>query len=249
MFWTQPTCGDVLMQTMLPEYALARGKVGNTSSFSVVEKALKTFPALTWEQMAYVQIDWVGSFTAAAGCAIYDGGTWPAEYNGDYFCTEPTINIVHHAHLTPKGSTYTAAKQAGREATEFIRSKDMWWRPIEARVGPDGALYIGDFYNQAVIHNDTRGPDHNKVNAAVRPDRDHYFGRIWRMDHQAAKKVVVPDLSKASVGELAKALGHGNARVRMTAKVLTLNSRVMASARRVASSVRLESKTMLPLWM
>ena len=220
MFWTQPTCGDVLMQTMLPEYALARGKVGNTSSFSVVEKALKTFPALTWEQMAYVQIDWVGSFTAAAGCAIYDGGTWPAEYNGDYFCTEPTINIVHHAHLTPKGSTYTAAKQAGREATEFIRSKDMWWRPIEARVGPDGALYIGDFYNQAVIHNDTRGPDHNKVNAAVRPDRDHYFGRIWRMDHQAAKKVVVPDLLKASVGELAKALGHGNAQVRMTASRL-----------------------------
>ncbi|MCE9610989.1 MAG: ThuA domain-containing protein [Chthoniobacter sp.] len=219
-FYTQPTCGEILMQTILPEYALARGKVGNTPSFNVVERSVKTFPAMTWEQMAYVQIDQVGAFTAAAGCAIYDGGTWPAAYNGGYFTTEPTINIVHHAVLTPKGSSYTASKQPGREETEFIRSKDMWWRPIEARVGPDGALYIGDFYNQAVIHNDTRGPDHNKVNAAVRPDRDHYFGRIWRVDHKDAKKIAVPDLSKAGVAELVKALEHPSAHVRMTANRL-----------------------------
>ena len=78
--WTQPTSGELLMQTVLPEYALARGKVGkNVASYKVVEPSKKTFPAMTWEQMAYVQIDFVGSFTATAGCAIYDGGTWPAE--------------------------------------------------------------------------------------------------------------------------------------------------------------------------
>ena len=136
VFWTQPTSGQLLMQTVLPEYALARGKIGNTPSYNVVEPSLKTFPLMSWEQMAYVQIDWVGSFTAAAGCAIYDGGTWPAEYNGDYFTTEPTINILHPARLTPQGSSYTFHKLPGREETEFIRSKDMWWRPIEVRVGP-----------------------------------------------------------------------------------------------------------------
>ncbi|MEO6753030.1 MAG: hypothetical protein ABIP85_14720, partial [Chthoniobacteraceae bacterium] len=170
--------------------------------------------------------DWVGSFTAAAGCAIYDGGTWPAEYNGDYFCTEPTINIIHHARLTPQGTSYTFHKLPGREETEFVRSKDMWWRPIEARIGPDGALYIADFYNQAVIHNDTRGPDHNKVNAAVRPDRDHYFGRIWKIDHKDAKKIAVPDLSKASVKELVAALEHPNKAVRMTASRLLVEREV-----------------------
>ncbi len=219
-FWTQPTSGTLLSQVVLPEYALARGKVGNTQSSSVIIGAQKSFPAMTWEQMAYVQIDRVGDFTAGAGCAIYDGGSWPAEYNGDYFCTEPTINIIAHQRLTPAGSTYSAKKLPGREETEFIRSRDMWWRPIEVRVGPDGAVYIGDFYNQAVIHNDTRGPDHNKVNAAVRPDRDHYFGRIWRIDHKDAKKLTVPDLSKASAQELVRALAFPSAHVRMQASRL-----------------------------
>jgi putative membrane-bound dehydrogenase-like protein len=220
VMWTQPTSGQLLMHTVLPEYALARGKVGNLPSYKVVEPSGKAFPLMSWEQMAYVQIDLVGSFTAAAGCVIYDGGAWPAEYNGDYFCTEPTINVVHHTRLTPEGSSYTFHKLPGREQTEFIRSKDMWWRPIEVRVAPDGAVYIGDFYNQAVIHNDTRGPDHNRVNASVRPDRDHYFGRIWRLDHKQAKKLVVPDLSKADAQKLVTALEHPSRAVRMTASRL-----------------------------
>ncbi len=225
VMWTQPTSGALLMQTVLPEYALARGKIGNTPSYKVVEPSPKSFPAMAWEQLAYVQIDWVGSFTAAAGCAIYDGGTWPEEYNGDYFTTEPTINLIHHTRLSPEGSSYTAKKLPGREETEFVRSKDMWWRPIETRIGPDGAMYVGDFYNQAVIHNDTRGPDHNNVNAAVRPDRDHYFGRIWRIDHKKAEKVAVPDLAKVTVGDMVKALGHPNRAVRMTAsRLLTEHS-------------------------
>ena len=220
VMWTQPTSGDLLMETLLPESALSRGKIGSTASYHVVEKSGKTFPAMSWDQQAYRQIDWVGSFTAAAGCVIYDGGSWPMEYNGDYFCTEPTINIIHHARLTPQGTSYTFHKLPGREETEFIRSKDMWWRPIEVRLGPDGAMYVGDFYNQAVIHNDTRGPDHNGVNAAVRPDRDHYFGRIWRVDHKDAKKLAVPDLSEAKVTALAKALEHPNRNIRMTASRL-----------------------------
>jgi putative membrane-bound dehydrogenase-like protein len=232
VMWTQPTSGQLLMHTVLPEYALARGKFGDTASFHVVEPSGKTFPLISWEQLAYVQIDWVGSFTAAAGTVIYDGGTWPAEYNGDYFTTEPTINIVHHTRLSPQGSSYTAKKLPGREETEFIRSRDMWWRPIEVRVGPDGAVYIGDFYNQAVIHNDTRGPDHNKVNAAVRPDRDHYFGRIWKLDHKQAKKVAAPNLAKAGVSELARALEHPNRSVKMTASRLLSEAVTEKKARR-----------------
>jgi putative membrane-bound dehydrogenase-like protein len=217
VMWTQPTSGELLMHTILPEYALARGSVGRVPSYKVVEPSPKSFPLLTFEQLAYVQIDWVGSFTAAAGTVIYDGGAWPAEFNGDYFTTEPTINVVHHTRLTPAGTSYTAKKLPGREETEFIRSKDMWWRPIEVRVGPDGAMFLADFYNQAVIHNDTRGPDHNRVNAAVRPDRDHYFGRIWRINHRQAKKLPVPNLATADRRARAEALGHPNRHIRLVA--------------------------------
>ncbi len=223
VMWTQPTSGELLMQTLLPEYALARGKIGNTPSYHVIIKSDKVYPAMAWDQLAYQQIDWVGSFTAAAGCAIYDGGSWPADWNGSYFCTEPTVNLVHQRFLDPDGSSYKWRKETGREETEFIRSKDMWFRPIETRIGPDGALYVLDFYNQAVIHNDTRGPDHNRVNAAVRPDRDHYFGRIWRLDHKDIKKLAVPDLSKADVAQLAQALENPNRDVRMTASRLLVD--------------------------
>ncbi|WP_165920185.1 PVC-type heme-binding CxxCH protein [Chthoniobacter flavus] len=229
VMWTQPTSGQLLMQTILPENILARGKIGNTNSYNVVINSDKVYPAMSWDQLPYVQIDWVGSFTAAAGCAIYDGGAWPTLWNGSYFCTEPTVNIVHQRFLDPKGSSYTWHKQPDREETEFVRSKDMWFRPIEARIGPDGALYVLDFYNQAVIHNDTRGPDHNEVNAAVRPDRDHYFGRIWRIDHKEAKTLAVPDLSKASVAELAKALDQPNRTLRMTASRLLVDKRATAA--------------------
>ena len=67
VMWTQPTSGELLMHTILPEYALARGSMGKIPSYKVVEPAPKSFPLIGWEQLAYVQIDWVGSFTAAAG--------------------------------------------------------------------------------------------------------------------------------------------------------------------------------------
>lgn len=187
VFYTQPTSGNHFIHVVLPEYVLAKGKVPGVSGTNGMLPREPTYPAMHWEQQAYVQIDQVGSYTAAAGCAIYEGGAWPAKWNYGYFTTEPTLNIVSHFMVEPDGVTYKAKREPGREQTEFIRSKNLWFRPIENRVGPDGALYVVDFCNQAVIHNDTRGPTHGPANAAVRPDRDHYYGRIWKVQHKEAK--------------------------------------------------------------
>ena len=189
VFFTQPTSGTVFFHVVLPEYVLAKGKLPGTTSWKGMIEHQKTYPLMTWPEQAYVQIDLVGEFTAAAGCAIYEGGAWPEKWNYSYFTTEPTLNIVHHEFVKKDGVSYRTEKEKGREETEFIRSRDMWFRPIETRVGPDGALYVIDFYNQAVIHNDTRGPIHGPANAAVRPDRDHYYGRIWKVQHKEAKQV------------------------------------------------------------
>jgi putative membrane-bound dehydrogenase-like protein len=237
VFFTQPTSGDLLNHVVMPESSLARGKVGNTASFKPVIKGRKSNPLIKYDNLAYVQIDVVGGFTASAGCAIYDGGAWPEEWNYGYFTTEPTINIIHHEAVKKDGVTFSASKTRDEE---FIGGRDPWFRPIETRIGPDGALYILDFYNQAVIHNDTRGPKHNAVNAAVRPDRDHYFGRIWRVQHKNATKLDIPDLRKASPGKLVKALEHPNRHVRMNALRLISEQR---PARMAAVASALKSKS------
>ncbi len=218
VFWTQPTSGTVLFHTLLPESVLAKGRVGNTASAKGMISGQRTYPLMTWPEQAYVQIDQVGRFTAAAGCAIYDGGAWPDRWQRAYFTGEPTLNIVHQQFLRPDGVSFTTEKEAGREETEFLRSRDLWFRPIETRVGPDGALYIIDFYNQAVIHNDTRGPEHGPANAAVRPDRDHYFGRIWRVQHKQARQLERPSLDRRDLPGLLRAMETSpNAHVRQTA--------------------------------
>lgn len=217
VFWTQPTSGDLLMHTVVSEDLLGKGSIPGTPSYQIVSKSITTYPPIPHERLPYVQIDWVGLFTAAAGTVIYDGGTWPSEWNYNYFTTEPTINLVHHQIVEPAGISFKSHKQAGREETEFIGGTDYWFRPIEVRVGPDGAVYVIDFYNQAVIHNDTRGPKHGPRNAAIRPDRDHYYGRIYRVDHKQSRPNSIPNLSAAGEGQLLKALEHPNRHVRMTA--------------------------------
>ena len=206
VFWTQPTSGTVFFHSVLPESVLAKGKLPGTTSWKGMMTNQRSFPAMEWPEQAYVQIDQVGRFTAAAGCAIYEGGAWPAKWNYSYFTTEPTLNIVHHQFVRPDGVSYSIEKEKGREETEFIRSTDLWFRPIENRVGPDGALYVVDFYNQAVIHNDTRGPVHSQTNAAVRPDRDHYFSRIWKVQHKEAKVLPAVALDRKNLPGLVAAI-------------------------------------------
>jgi len=218
VFWTQPTSGTVFFHTVLPESVLAKGRIPGTPSWKGMIIGQKTYPLMTWPEQAYVQIDQVGRFTAASGCAVYDGGAWPERWNGSYFTGEPTLNLVHHQFVRPDGVSYRTEKEKGREETEFIRSRDLWFRPIETRIGPDGALYVVDFYNQAVIHNDTRGPQHGPANAAVRPDRDHYFSRIWRVQHQQARTLPALNLDRNDLAGLTQALGSSpNAHVKQTA--------------------------------
>src|SRR5439155_22835873 len=72
VFFTQPTSGDLLNHVVLPESVLARGQVPGARSFKPQIVRRKSFPLLSYDKLPYVQIDLVGSFTASAGCVIYD---------------------------------------------------------------------------------------------------------------------------------------------------------------------------------
>ncbi len=224
MFYSTATCGEHLLHVVMPEKVIARGNIGNIRASAVLPDHQKVAPLVHPTRQPYLQIDWVGMFTAAAGACRYNGGAWPEPWNNSIFIHEPTVCLVHNDMLNPQGTTYVARKESGREDTEFLASADIWFRPIHSRVGPDGALYVVDFYNQAAVHNDTRGPAHGAHNAATRPDRDHHFARIWRIQHKQAKKINQLTLDEKNPAAWLNALSSENGWLRMTSHRL-LNER------------------------
>jgi putative membrane-bound dehydrogenase-like protein len=206
--------GSHLRHLVLPDSLPRGGRFGKAPSWVDAADHDRAFPLSHTERSPYQQIDFVGGFTAAAGCLVQDGGAWPAEYAGDCFVCEPTLNLVHRDELARRGPTFRASKP--REA-EFLASTDLWFRPVHLRTGPDGAMYVLDFYNQAAVHNDTRGPPHGPGNAALRPDRDHAHGRIWRVQHRDARAVEGPPPASLAPDTLLRELGSPNGWRRDTA--------------------------------
>jgi putative membrane-bound dehydrogenase-like protein len=223
IFFSTATCGEPIEHLVLPEKVISRAGVpGIRASKSIIEEN-KVYPARHETRQPYLQIDWVGAFTAAAGACIYDGGAWPAKWQGpswSFFVQEPTVWLMHQEFLDPAGVTYHGRREAGRQETHFLTSSDYWFKPIHSRVGPDGALYLVDMYNQIAVHNDTRGPPHGAHNAATRPDRDHHFTRIYRIQHKQAQPLPAFELDSKKPARLVEMLDHPNGWVRTTANRL-----------------------------
>ncbi len=236
ILFTTATCGEPICHVVIPEKYLARGNIGGHRAYSSIMEENKIFPPFKETRKPYVQIDWVGAWTAATGSCIYDGGAWPAKWAPDdrysFFLSEATMHIFHHEFLDPKGSTYQGRKEDGRKETHFMTSTDYWFRPIHSRVGPDGAMYVVDFYNQIAGHNDTRGPKvgHGAHNAAVRPDRDHHFTRVYRVQHKEPTKLPPFKLDAKDPAGLVNMLSHPNGWVRTTANRLLNETQPAAAA-------------------
>jgi glucose/arabinose dehydrogenase len=145
--------------------------------------------------------------TAIAGTVFYDADQWPEKYRGTLFDGNPVTTKINNDRIEWHGSSPIA-----RELPDFLTSSDPWFRPVDIVLGPDGAMYVADFYNRIIGHYEVP-LDH--------PGRDRKSGRIWRIVYRGEDgKLEVPkppDLAAASPQELVKTLGAANMALRMMA--------------------------------
>ena len=91
----------------------------------------------------------VGVMTSGSGLTAYLGGDFPAPYNKNVtFIAEPVYNLVHVDLLKDSGASFIASRIL--EHKEFLSSTDAWARPVNSYVGPDGALYVLDYYRKVI---------------------------------------------------------------------------------------------------
>ena len=149
-------------------------------------------------------VDHKHHMAAYCGICIYQGDQFPEEYRGHVFMGNIHQNAINHDRLIPNGSSFKAVAEK-----DFLTTSDGWFRPISEQVGPDGALWIGDWYDKYPCYQ----------NAQADPEGvDRERGRIWRVVYTGknpGKKMpsrpdTKMDLAKASPEDLVKLLEHAN---------------------------------------
>jgi putative heme-binding domain-containing protein len=171
-----------------PITQLLRG--GNYESFGKPHDGLGYVPPM---------MDHLHGSTAICGLAIVDGENFPSEYRGQFLSGNVMTSRINRNTRVYHGSTITC-----KEEPDFLSTEDPWFRPVDLQMGPDGALYIADFYNRIIGHYEVPLPH---------PGRDRVSGRLWRVVYRgdaegtrAAERQ--PDLTQATAEELIAALDH-----------------------------------------
>jgi putative heme-binding domain-containing protein len=126
------------------------------------------------------------------GLEIASGRHLPDEWRGNMLTNDFRGNRVCRFVVTEDGSAY-----ASREQPEIIKTSHVAFRPIDIKMGPDGAIYIADWYNPIIQHGEVDFRD---------PRRDHTHGRIWRVTAKGRPLVERPKLVGASTDALLEAL-------------------------------------------
>lgn len=138
--------------------------------------------------------------TGLSGLALAEdeGSPFAAKWPGQrvFYLANPITNRIQIVTQAADGSY--------RKQDDFLIAGDEWFRPVSVQFGPDGCLYIADWYNKIISHNEV---------PRSHPERDKTRGRIWRIKPEGVAPTRPPDLTRLGVKELADELGNTNARV------------------------------------
>lgn len=162
-----------------------------------------------------------GQFTSACSLTFWPGGDSP-ETGRSSFVAEPVHNLVHRDLWSPAGATFVARRAS--EEVEFLAAEDPWFRPVNFAAGPDGALYLVDYYRPVIEHPEWGASHRHHDSPELYRGRDR--GRIYRITG-AVPAPPRPDRlpDEATVEELVAMLGNPNLWWRRTAQRLLLDRR------------------------
>ena len=129
--------------------------------------------------------------TGISGLAFDENGSkgFPEEWNNIAFIANPLTNAINAVFI----ERYADGSVKSEHREDFLTSTDKWFRPVNIEFGPDGCLYIADWYNKIIAHNETPRSD---------PRRDRKHGRIWRIRHESQVQGEIPNLTKVSNTDL-----------------------------------------------
>lgn len=111
--------------------------------------------------------------TGICGPLFFDGSVWGPEWDNRMLVGNPVTSRLNHDVIQFTGATPRAVEQP-----DFLTTTDLWFRPVDIQLGPDGALYIADFYNKVIGHYEVD---------LKHPGRDRTSGRIWRVVKEGVK--------------------------------------------------------------
>lgn len=145
--------------------------------------------------------------TGLSGLALSEGAdSFPGEWRDVFFINNPITRKVQAIRVHRDATTASPATGVGGQPAtygngwqlehlpDFVLSSDPWFRPVAMAFGPDGCLYVVDWYNQIISHNEV---------PRKHPERDKTRGRIWRFRHESQPhRIAVPDLTRAPDSQL-----------------------------------------------
>jgi len=154
-----------------------------------------------------------GRFTSACSPTIYRDEYLFEDADAHAFICEPFHNLVQHLVLRPDGTSFTAERAEPNEELDFFASEDRWCRPVMARTGPDGALWVVDMYRYMIEHPQWL-PAAGKAEMKPFERSGMEYGRIYRVFKDEKPPRRIPLMEKSSGKELVAHLGDSNGIIR-----------------------------------
>jgi len=187
-------------------------------------------------------VDNFGGYTAAAGHAFMVSDALPARLQDKALVTEPTAKLIGIMDIQRDGAGYKAL-----DGLNLLASTDEWMSPIFADIGPDGAIWVIDFYSFIIQHNPTPSIQSAGIQATTGRGgayqtennlRDQTHGRIYRVAWKDGPKSSIKSLANAKSPELVAALDSGNQFWSLTAQRLIVDNKIKDAAPALKKRVR-----------